>query len=82
MTPTRSAKLEINCSNCSLRDLCLPVGFDAAELDRLDNLVSTRRQVARGEATEVAELVLWLSSNRASFCTGAYFPVDGGYLAH
>jgi len=29
----------------------------------------------------VAELVLWLSSDKASFVTGAYYPVDGGYLA-
>jgi NAD(P)-dependent dehydrogenase (short-subunit alcohol dehydrogenase family) len=34
-----------------------------------------------GRAEEVAELVLWLSSGRASFVTGAYYPVDGGYLA-
>jgi NAD(P)-dependent dehydrogenase (short-subunit alcohol dehydrogenase family) len=34
-----------------------------------------------GEAEEVAELVVWLASARASFVTGAYYPVDGGYLA-
>jgi NAD(P)-dependent dehydrogenase (short-subunit alcohol dehydrogenase family) len=34
-----------------------------------------------GRAEEVAELVLWLSSPRASFVSGAYYPVDGGYLA-
>lgn len=34
-----------------------------------------------GESDEVAELVIWLSSERASFVTGAYYPVDGGYLA-
>jgi NAD(P)-dependent dehydrogenase (short-subunit alcohol dehydrogenase family) len=34
-----------------------------------------------GEAPEVAELVLWLSSSKASFVTGSYYAVDGGYLA-
>jgi len=34
-----------------------------------------------GEASEVAELVTWLSSPKASFVTGSYYPVDGGYLA-
>lgn len=34
-----------------------------------------------GEAEEVAEMVAWLASDRASFVTGSYHPVDGGYLA-
>jgi len=34
-----------------------------------------------GEPEEVAELVLWLSSPRAAFVTGSYYPIDGGYLA-
>jgi NAD(P)-dependent dehydrogenase (short-subunit alcohol dehydrogenase family) len=34
-----------------------------------------------GESEEVAELVTWLSSDKASFVTGAYYAVDGGYLA-
>ena len=34
-----------------------------------------------GRAEEVAELVIWLSSDKASFVTGAYYSVDGGYLA-
>jgi NAD(P)-dependent dehydrogenase (short-subunit alcohol dehydrogenase family) len=34
-----------------------------------------------GKPEEVAELVVWLSSEKASFVTGAYYAVDGGYLA-
>ena len=34
-----------------------------------------------GKSEEVAELVIWLSSEKASFVTGAYYAVDGGYLA-
>ncbi|GAB2523939.1 SDR family NAD(P)-dependent oxidoreductase [Spirosoma aerophilum] len=34
-----------------------------------------------GRSEEVAELVIWLSSDKASFVTGSYYPVDGGYLA-
>jgi NAD(P)-dependent dehydrogenase (short-subunit alcohol dehydrogenase family) len=34
-----------------------------------------------GKSEEVAELVVWLSSEKASFVTGSYYPVDGGYLA-
>jgi NAD(P)-dependent dehydrogenase (short-subunit alcohol dehydrogenase family) len=42
----------------------------------------TKHPIGRlGEPEEVAELVLWLSSSKSSFVTGAYYPVDGGYLA-
>jgi len=34
-----------------------------------------------GTSQEVAELVLWLSCEKASFVTGGYYAVDGGYLA-
>ena len=37
------------CSNCNLRELCLPLGLTLEELERLDNLISTRRRIKRGE---------------------------------
>lgn len=35
-----------------------------------------------GRPEEVAEMVVWLASERASFATGGFYPIDGGYLAH
>lgn len=46
-----------------------------------DALVALHPMGRLGESAEVAELVLWLSSDKASFVTGAYYNVDGGYLA-
>jgi NAD(P)-dependent dehydrogenase (short-subunit alcohol dehydrogenase family) len=34
-----------------------------------------------GRAEEVAELAVFLASDRASFVTGSYHLVDGGYTA-
>jgi len=34
-----------------------------------------------GVSHEVAELILWLASDKSSFATGTYYPIDGGYLA-
>ncbi len=46
-----------------------------------DQLVALHPLGRLGKPEEVAELVIWLSSEKASFVTGAYYPVDGGYLA-
>ncbi|MEO6285361.1 MAG: glucose 1-dehydrogenase [Dyadobacter sp.] len=52
--------------------------LDTATIDWL----ITKHAIGRlGKPEEVAELVLWLSSDKASFVTGSYYPVDGGYLA-
>jgi NAD(P)-dependent dehydrogenase (short-subunit alcohol dehydrogenase family) len=34
-----------------------------------------------GESREVADAVLWLCSDNASFVTGTVLPIDGGYSA-
>ena len=46
-----------------------------------DMLISLHPIGRLGEPEEVAEAVIWLSSEKASFVTGAYFEIDGGYLA-
>lgn len=42
-------ELKKTCSNCNLKDLCMPIGLKPDELQRLDELVSLRRKVAKGE---------------------------------
>ena len=49
--------------------------------EALNMLIGLHPMGRLGLPEEVAELVIWLSSKRASFVTGAYYSVDGGYLA-
>lgn len=44
MTPET---IQVACSNCNLRELCLPVGLQPAELKRIDDMVAVRRKVKR-----------------------------------
>ncbi|HEY0842772.1 fumarate/nitrate reduction transcriptional regulator Fnr [Methylotenera sp.] len=41
--------IKVACSNCNLRELCMPVGFDVEEMKRLDEVVEKRRRVKQGE---------------------------------
>ncbi|TFW05395.1 SDR family oxidoreductase [Oxalobacteraceae bacterium OM1] len=47
----------------------------------LDALAALHPVGRLGRPEEIAELVLWLSSDKASFVNGAYYAADGGYLS-
>jgi NAD(P)-dependent dehydrogenase (short-subunit alcohol dehydrogenase family) len=51
------------------------------EQELLDQLVSLHPIGRLGEPEEVAQLILWLAGEKSSFDSGAYYPLDGGYLA-
>ncbi|MCD7972309.1 MAG: glucose 1-dehydrogenase [Candidatus Azobacteroides sp.] len=51
------------------------------EKEAYDFLVAKHPMGRLGKVEEIVDLVLWLSSDRASFCNGGYYTVDGGYLA-
>jgi len=44
-----TAPLQVACSSCSLRELCLPAGIEARDMERIDRLVNHRRKLRRGE---------------------------------
>ena len=54
------------------------VTSDEDALRRIEGLHALGRL---GEPSEVAALVLWLNGDTASFVTGGYYAIDGGYLA-
>jgi CRP/FNR family transcriptional regulator len=41
--------VKVACSNCNLRELCMPVGFNADDMKKLDEVVATRRRVKQGD---------------------------------
>jgi len=41
--------MKVACSGCNLRELCLPVGLSEQDLERIDQLVASRRTLKRGE---------------------------------
>lgn len=43
-----SNSIKVACSNCNLRELCMPLGLSATELKRIDDVVANRRKVKRG----------------------------------
>ncbi|QLI83085.1 fumarate/nitrate reduction transcriptional regulator Fnr [Chitinibacter fontanus] len=42
--------LRNSCTNCSLRELCLPLGLSQEEMQELDTIITQARPIKRGEA--------------------------------
>jgi CRP/FNR family transcriptional regulator len=40
--------IKVACSNCNLRELCMPLGLSENELNRIDDVVAVRRKIKRG----------------------------------
>jgi len=40
--------IKVACSNCNLRELCMPMGLSDNDLQKLDEVVATRRKIKRG----------------------------------
>ena len=82
---TRTAGIEHATDDIRVNAVC--PGYIATDMTREVRARRGNELMARvparrmGEAHEIAEMVCWLSSDRASFVTGATYNVDGGYVA-
>ena len=48
-TSIKLSALKTACKSCSLHDLCLPLGLDISDIDKLDNIVKRSRPLHKGE---------------------------------
>lgn len=49
--------------------------------EALKHVTNIQRMKRMGQASEIADIALWLCSNQSSFVTGVCLPADGGALA-
>jgi len=83
---TKTAAIEY--SEAGIRVNAVAPGYIATDMTkevmarRGDQILSTTPMRRMGEAREIAEMVCWLVSDRASYVTGATYNVDGGYVAN
>jgi len=84
---TRSAALETAKSGIRINAVC-PAVIETSMADRLYGAPAVHKYVLGchpigrfGKASEIAEAVVWMCSDRASFMTGQSLVLDGGFLA-
>jgi NAD(P)-dependent dehydrogenase (short-subunit alcohol dehydrogenase family) len=83
---TKAAALEYAGENIRINSvgpgyIKTPLVQNSLDKNALNALVGLHPIGRLGEPEEIAELILWLASSKASFVTGAYYNADGGYLA-
>ena len=85
---TKTAALETAKQNIRINAVC-PGVIHTAMIDRITGkdkevekqYIGMEPMGRMGDPKEVAEAVIWLCSDSASFVTGAALPVDGGWIA-
>jgi NAD(P)-dependent dehydrogenase (short-subunit alcohol dehydrogenase family) len=82
---TKTAAIEYATQNIRVNSVC--PGYIETDMTR-EVMVRRGEDILRstaarrmGTAQEIAEMVCWLCSDRASYVTGANYNVDGGYVA-
>ncbi|MDM7941749.1 MAG: fumarate/nitrate reduction transcriptional regulator Fnr [Hydrogenophaga sp.] len=70
--------IKVACSSCNLRELCLPMGLNPDEMDKLDRVISTRKRVKRGQALfNVGDKFSSLYAVRSGFFKTCVTTADG-----
>jgi NAD(P)-dependent dehydrogenase (short-subunit alcohol dehydrogenase family) len=81
-TMTRSWAAEFSPSGVRVNTVAPgPVFTDESKRDLIENLASTTLFKRGAQPEEIAEVIAFLASSKASYITGAVIPVDGGRTA-
>ncbi|GGC77965.1 SDR family NAD(P)-dependent oxidoreductase [Chelatococcus reniformis] len=82
---TKAAAIEYGAAAIRINAVCpgyIETPLIQASLERRRGHLEQRTPLGRlGTAEEIAELVVWLCSDRAAYVTGAAYTIDGGYTA-
>jgi NAD(P)-dependent dehydrogenase (short-subunit alcohol dehydrogenase family) len=82
---TKTAAIEYAGDNIRVNAVCpgyIETNMTADAMRRRGTEIMANTPFGRmGKPEEIAEMVVWLASDRASYVTGACYNVDGGYMA-